>query len=142
MAQKLPSPSGVTNSMPSRSKRGLPSTQSLTWVERFGRRGTEPNELFRSEFGENSCKIQEIKLRKKFKKFRNFAKKIFFQKFCKKNCEHWRTLANICEHLRTFCAVLRNFANFEIKTFFLRLFFKTFLLAVSMDGATGSRRGA
>ena len=25
-----------------------------TWVERFGRRGTEPNELFRSKFGQNS----------------------------------------------------------------------------------------
>ena len=62
MAQKLPSPSGVTNSMPSRSKRGLPSTQSLTWVERFGRRGTEPNELFRSEFGQNSFKIEEFSL--------------------------------------------------------------------------------
>ena len=31
-------------------------------VERFGRRGTEPNELFRSEFGQNSCKIQEFSL--------------------------------------------------------------------------------
>ena len=29
-------------------------------VERFGRRGTEPNELFRSEFGQNSFKIQEF----------------------------------------------------------------------------------
>ena len=29
-------------------------------VERFGRRGTEPNELFRSEFGQNSGKIQEF----------------------------------------------------------------------------------
>ena len=27
-----------------------------TLVERFDRRGTEPNELFRSEFGQNSCK--------------------------------------------------------------------------------------
>ena len=26
----------------------------VTWVERFGRRGTEPNVLFRSEFGQNS----------------------------------------------------------------------------------------
>ena len=31
-------------------------------VERFDRRGTEPNELFRSEFGQNSCKIQEFSL--------------------------------------------------------------------------------
>ena len=31
-------------------------------VERFGRRGTEQNELLRSEFGENSCKIQEFSL--------------------------------------------------------------------------------
>ena len=29
------------------------------WVERFDRRGTEPFELFRSEFGQNSFKIQE-----------------------------------------------------------------------------------
>ena len=33
-----------------------------SWVERFGRRGTEQNELFRSEFGQNSCKIQEFPL--------------------------------------------------------------------------------
>ena len=32
------------------------------WVERFDRRGTEPFELFRSEFGQNSCKIQEFSL--------------------------------------------------------------------------------
>ena len=32
------------------------------WVERFGRRGTEQNELLRSEFGENSFKIQEFSL--------------------------------------------------------------------------------
>ena len=32
------------------------------WVERFGWRGTEPNELFRSEFGQNSFKIQEFSL--------------------------------------------------------------------------------
>ena len=32
---------------------------ALDCVERFGRRGTEPNELFRSEFGHNSFKIQE-----------------------------------------------------------------------------------
>ena len=31
---------------------GLPGVAS--WVERFNRRGTEPNELFRSEFGQNS----------------------------------------------------------------------------------------
>ena len=30
-----------------------------TWVERFGRRRTEQNELLRSEFGENSWKIHE-----------------------------------------------------------------------------------
>ena len=32
------------------------------WVERFDRRGTEPNELFRSEFGQSSFKIQEFSL--------------------------------------------------------------------------------
>ena len=31
-------------------------------VEMFGRRGTEQNELFRSEFGQNSFKFQEIAL--------------------------------------------------------------------------------
>ena len=31
-------------------------------VERFDRRGTEPFELFRSEFGQNSFKIQEFSL--------------------------------------------------------------------------------
>ena len=36
--------------------------RSPAWVERFGRRGTEQNELLRSEFGENSCKIQEFSL--------------------------------------------------------------------------------
>ena len=35
------------------------SPDVATWVERFGPRGTEQNELLRSEFGENSCKIQE-----------------------------------------------------------------------------------
>ena len=30
------------------------SSTSATWVERFDRRGTEPFELFRSEFGQNS----------------------------------------------------------------------------------------
>ncbi len=36
----------------------------LRWVERFDRRGTEPFELFRSEFGQNSFKklIQEFSL--------------------------------------------------------------------------------
>ena len=38
------------------------------WVERFDRRGTEPFELFRSEFGQNSCKIQEFSLEKLNKK--------------------------------------------------------------------------
>ena len=33
-----------------------------SWVERFGRRGTEPNELFRSDFGQNSFKIQKCSL--------------------------------------------------------------------------------
>ena len=51
-----------------------------TLVERFGRRGTEPNELFRSEllllrcfrseFGQNSCKIQEFSLEKFLRKFK------------------------------------------------------------------------
>ena len=36
------------------------SATSPTSVERFGRRGTEPNELLRSEFGQNSFKIQEF----------------------------------------------------------------------------------
>ena len=44
-----------------------------TSVERFGRRGTEPNELFRSELGQNSFKIQEFSL-KKSKKIQNFGK--------------------------------------------------------------------
>ena len=34
------------------------------WVERFDRRGTEPFELFRSEVGQNSFKIQEFSLKK------------------------------------------------------------------------------
>ena len=41
-------------------------------VERFGRRGTEPNELFTSEFGQNSCKTQEFSLEKKIQKFGKF----------------------------------------------------------------------
>ena len=46
---------------PRRPSRGLdPRGKAL--VERFGQRGTEPNELFRSEFGQNSCKIQEFSL--------------------------------------------------------------------------------
>ena len=45
-------------------------------VERFGRRGTEPNGLFRSEFGQNSFKIQEFSLKqsKKIQKFQHFLK--------------------------------------------------------------------
>ena len=35
---------------------------ALAWVERFDRRGIEPFELFRSEFGQNSFKIQEFSL--------------------------------------------------------------------------------
>ena len=34
----------------------------LASVERFDRRGTEPFELFRSEFGQNSARIEEILL--------------------------------------------------------------------------------
>ena len=37
-----------------------PRVQRL--VERFDRRGTEPFELFRSEFGQNSVRIKEILL--------------------------------------------------------------------------------
>ena len=44
---------------------------AVTLVERFGRRGTEPNELFRSEFGHNSFKIQELSL-ENLKKSENF----------------------------------------------------------------------
>ena len=70
----------------------FPSTQSLTrvsvggrclsvvtWVERFDRRGTEPFELFRSEFGQKSFKIQEIALKiPKFQKNSfNFSSKNF-----------------------------------------------------------------
>ena len=40
--------------------RGLPAARHL--VQRFDRRGTEPNELFRSEFRQNSSKIQEFSL--------------------------------------------------------------------------------
>ena len=32
---------------------------AATYGERFERRGIEPFELFRSEFGQNSCKFQE-----------------------------------------------------------------------------------
>ena len=39
-----------------------PERRSVTWAERFDRRGTEPFELFRSEFGQNSFKIQEFSL--------------------------------------------------------------------------------
>ena len=45
----------------------------LGWVERFDRRGSEPFELFTSEFGRNSVKIQYILLlSRKFRKFRIF----------------------------------------------------------------------
>ena len=36
-----------------------PARWSATWVERFGRRGTEPNELFKSEFGQNSWNLKK-----------------------------------------------------------------------------------
>ena len=41
-------------------------------VERFDRRGTEPFELFRSEFGQNSVRIKEILLIRIYPKFINF----------------------------------------------------------------------
>ena len=41
----------------------------LAWVERFDRRGTEPFELFRSEFGQNSVKIMDFA--RIYPKFRN-----------------------------------------------------------------------
>ena len=43
-----------------------------SWVERFGRRETEPNDLFRSEFGQNSFKIQAFSLEKSKKNVRKF----------------------------------------------------------------------
>ena len=50
-----------------------PVTPVLTWVERFDRRGTEPFELFRLEFGQNSFKIQEFWIfARKFKISENF----------------------------------------------------------------------
>ena len=39
-----------------------PRAEVLSQVERFDRRGTEPFELFTSEFVQNSCKIQEFSL--------------------------------------------------------------------------------
>ena len=41
-----------------------PSGRGMARVlgERLGRRGTEQNELFRLEFGQNSCKMQEFSL--------------------------------------------------------------------------------
>ena len=49
-----------------------------TWVERFDRRGIEPFELFTSEFGQNSVKIQYILL----ENLKNSGL-IFFQHFRK-----------------------------------------------------------
>ena len=37
----------------------FPPPPVRAWVERFGRRGTEPNELFRSEFGQNSWNLKK-----------------------------------------------------------------------------------
>ena len=50
-----------------------------TWVERFDRRPIEPFELFTSEFGQNSVRIQE----NSSKIFRKFLKKVpeFWQNF-------------------------------------------------------------
>ena len=50
-----------------------------TRVERFDRRGTGPNEPFRSEFGQNSFKIQEFSLEKS-KKIQIFRKISTFSK--------------------------------------------------------------
>ena len=57
--------------------------EALTSVERFDRRGTEPNELFRSEFGENSFKIQEFSL-EFFSEFRQYFRKCCFLNFLAK----------------------------------------------------------
>ena len=50
-------------------------------VERFDRRGIEPFELFTSEFGQNSVKIQYIP--RKFKNFRDFEFSTFSNIFAK-----------------------------------------------------------
>ena len=42
-----------------------------TLVERFDRRGTEPFELFRSEFGQNTCKIKEFYFSQKIQKIKS-----------------------------------------------------------------------
>ena len=42
--------------------RGVSRAPVADWVERFDRRGTEPFELFTSEFDQNSVKIQYILL--------------------------------------------------------------------------------
>ena len=51
----------------------------VRWVERFGRRGTEPNKLFRLEVGQNSFKIQEFSIEKQ-RKFK-ISEKINFNIF-------------------------------------------------------------
>ena len=80
-----------------------------TWVERFDRRGIEPFELFRSEFGQNSFKIQEFSVESskiseilKFQHFLNYRrnsdkissnsgqKSIKKKRFLQKNCQKMR----------------------------------------------------
>ena len=48
---------------PARGRPPAPGASPRTLVERLDRRGTEPFELFRSEFGQNSVRIKEILLK-------------------------------------------------------------------------------
>ena len=72
----LPPPSPVCSlaftvyPVSSSSKITTSSVSGITWVERFDRRGTEPFELFRSEFGQRCVRIQGIfaRIHQKFKK--------------------------------------------------------------------------
>ena len=68
-----------------RSSPKLPPVPVYILVERFDRRGTEPFELFRSEFGKNSFKIGKKKKEKKKKNLFVFLP-TSFTKISLENC--------------------------------------------------------
>ena len=70
------------------------------------------------------AKFKKLNCEKNSKNSEILLKK-FFSKILQKNCEHWRTLANIGEHWRTFANICEHFAQFcaILRILKLRLFF-------------------
>ena len=68
------------------------------WVGRFGRRGTEPNELFRSEFGQNSWNQKKT------------TKSYFIEVACD---QKYKTGPQFFQNSGIFARKFKNFGNFQ-----------------------------